>query len=226
MNNTTTSLYRPDKGRWIAGVAAGLSLRFGVAVWPIRIVFALLCFASGLGTLLYVAGWLWMPRQGETEGILPGWLNAGPARRRIGVILVGIVILVLASATGFIRGDLAGALALVGIGTLFYHGYLSRRDCPPATAPVPPKRRSHSARVYVGVAAITLGVLSLFHIATVGIHPEPHHYGTLAAGVIGFCFRIRSGARHEESSSPSSPIATDGGDPSRCSTGESLQTSS
>lgn len=61
----------------------------------IRTTFALLCLVSGLGILLYVAGWLLIPREGETEGILQGWLRTGSTRRRIGLILAGITTLIL-----------------------------------------------------------------------------------------------------------------------------------
>ena len=98
MSNGTTSLHRPDEGRWLAGVAAGLGRRFGVPVWIIRIAFALLCFAGGLGALLYLAGWLLVPREGETDAIVQGWLGTGQARRWVGVILVGLAVIILGSA--------------------------------------------------------------------------------------------------------------------------------
>ena len=126
MTNGTTSLHRPDEGRWLAGVAAGLGLWFGVPVWIIRIAFALLCFAGGLGALLYVAGWLLIPREGETDAIVQGWLGTGQARRWVGVTLVGLAVIILASETGLIRGDLAFAVVLIGLGVMLYRGDLSR----------------------------------------------------------------------------------------------------
>ena len=128
MSNGTTSLYRPTEGRWLAGVAAGLGLRFGVPVWIIRVAFALLCFAGGLGALLYVAGWLLIPREGETDAIVQGWLGTGQARQWVGVILVGLAVIILASETGLIRGDLAFAVVLIGVGVMLYRGDLSRGD--------------------------------------------------------------------------------------------------
>ena len=135
MSNGTTSLHRPDEGRWLAGVAAGLGLRFGVPVWIIRVAFALLCFAGGLGALLYVAGWLLIPREGETDAIVQGWLGSGQARRWVGVTLVGLAVIILASETGLIRGDLAFAVVLIGIGVMLYRGDLSRRDRQQDSAP-------------------------------------------------------------------------------------------
>ena len=135
MSNETASLHRPDEGRWLAGVAAGLGLRFGVPVWVIRIAFALLCFAGGLGALLYVAGWLLIPGEGETDAIVQGWLGTGQARRWVGVILVGLAVIILVSETGLIRGDLAFAVVMIGIGVMLYRGDLSRDVRQQAVAP-------------------------------------------------------------------------------------------
>ena len=212
MSNRTTSLHRPDEGRWLAGVAAGLGLRFEVPVGIIRIAFAVLCFAGGLGALLYVAGWLLIPREGETDSIVQGWLATGEARRWVGVILVGLALIILVSETGLIRGDLAVAVVLIGIGVMLYRGDLSRGDRPPTTPqstdrevspegaaeapaippapaavadPVPRPARSYLGRVCAGVAVMALGVLGLFDTVIPGFHPDFHHYVALVLGVIG-----------------------------------------
>ncbi|MCY4367988.1 MAG: PspC domain-containing protein [bacterium] len=135
MTNRTTSLHRPDEGRWLAGVASGLGLRFGVPVWINRIAFALLCFAGGLGALLYVAGWLLIPREGEADAIVQGWLGTGQARRWVGVTLVGLAVIIMASETGLIRSDLAFAVVLIGLGVMLYRGDLSREHHQQDVAP-------------------------------------------------------------------------------------------
>ena len=210
MNNKATSLYRPHQGRWLAGVAAGLSLRFGAPVALVRVAFVLLCFAGGLGALLYLAGWLLIPSEGETDSIVQGWLDTDQARRWVGVVLVGLAVIILGSATGLIRGDLAFAVVLIGIGVMLYRGDLGRGDHrpetpqatnretspegaaaaaavppAPAAAPAPPKERSYLGRVCVGIAVIALGVMGLFDEVIVGFRPEFHHYVALAVGVIG-----------------------------------------
>ena len=212
MSTRTTSLHRPDEGRAIAGVAAGLSLHFEVPVWIIRVAFAVLCFAGGLGALLYVAGWLLIPREGETDAIVQGWLGTGQARRWVGVILVGIAVIILVSETGLIRGDLAFAVVLIGIGVMLYRGDLSRGDRRPTTPqstdrevspegaaeasavppvpaavadPVPRPARSYLGRVCAGVAVMALGVLGSFDTVIPGFHPDFHHYVALVLGVIG-----------------------------------------
>ena len=212
MSNQATRLHRPREGRWIAGVAAGLALHLGVAAGIIRVAFALLCFVGGLGVLLYVAGWLLIPGEGENESIVQGWVGAGQARRWVGVILVGVAIIILAAETSLIRGDLAFAVVLVGIGVMLFRGDLSRGDRPPAprrsssqeaaphgaaegsiappppaavTTPPPPRARSYLGRVFLGVAVIALGVLGLLDEVVPGFHPHFFHYMALAMGVIG-----------------------------------------
>ena len=212
MSNRTTSLHRPDEGRWLAGVAAGLGLRYEVPVGIIRIAFAVLCFAGGLGALLYVAGWLLIPREGETDSIVQGWSATGQARQWVGVILVGLAVIILVSDIGIIRGDLAVAVVLIGIGVMLYRGDLSRGDRRPTTRqstdrevsaegaaeasavppvpaavadPVPRPARSYLGRVCAGVAVMALGVLGLFDTVVPGFHPDFHHYVALVLGVIG-----------------------------------------
>ena len=212
MSNQPTRLHRPEEGRWIAGVAAGLALHLGVAAGVIRAAFALLCFVGGLGVLLYVAGWLLIPGEGQAESIVQGWVGAGQARRWVGVILVGVAIIILAAETSLIRGDLAFAVVLIGLGVMLFRGDLGRGDRPPAprrshsreapadeaaeasgaappspaaAIPPPPKERSYLGRVFVGVAVIALGLLGLLDEVVPGFHPHFYHYMALAMGVIG-----------------------------------------
>jgi signal transduction histidine kinase/phage shock protein PspC (stress-responsive transcriptional regulator) len=50
-------LVRPEHGRVIAGVAAGVAAHLGLPVRAVRIVFALTALGGGAGLLLYI--WLW-----------------------------------------------------------------------------------------------------------------------------------------------------------------------
>lgn len=51
-------LVRPRNGRIVGGVAAGLALHLGVDVLYVRIAFAVLAIASGVGVLAYAALWI------------------------------------------------------------------------------------------------------------------------------------------------------------------------
>lgn len=65
------ALTRPDDGRLLAGVCAGLAAHLGIPVAGVRIVFAALLLASGAGGILYLWFWATVPRVGSDEGIVP-----------------------------------------------------------------------------------------------------------------------------------------------------------
>ncbi|MEV0979208.1 PspC domain-containing protein [Streptomyces sp. NPDC049915] len=54
-------LYRSSDGRWLGGVARGLAGHLGLPVIWVRLVFAGLFMADGLGALLYAAFWFFVP---------------------------------------------------------------------------------------------------------------------------------------------------------------------
>lgn len=62
-------LYRPNLGRMVAGVAAGIAQYLGVDVTVVRIVLAVLTFVGGAGVPVYVAGWLLIPDEGASQSI-------------------------------------------------------------------------------------------------------------------------------------------------------------
>ena len=59
-------LHRADRGRMLAGVAAGLADYFDVDPTLVRIAFVALSFVGGLAVPLYLAGWLLIPDE-ETD---------------------------------------------------------------------------------------------------------------------------------------------------------------
>jgi phage shock protein PspC (stress-responsive transcriptional regulator) len=59
-------LVRPQSGRVLGGVCAGLGQRFGIAPWTARLLFVLLLMVvPGSQILLYPVLWIVMPSQGE-----------------------------------------------------------------------------------------------------------------------------------------------------------------
>jgi phage shock protein C len=64
MQRTMGGLYRPRRGRMVAGVAIGLARRFGLPVWLVRLVWLLLLLPGGLpGILPYAILWIVMPSE-------------------------------------------------------------------------------------------------------------------------------------------------------------------
>ena len=66
---TAPPLSRPASGRMLAGVAAGLARYLDVDVTIVRIVFAVLAVAGGVGVPLYLIGWLLIPEEGTGRSI-------------------------------------------------------------------------------------------------------------------------------------------------------------
>lgn len=60
---------RSRDDRLFGGVAGGLSRRLGIDVTLIRIVFVVVTLAGGFGAAAYVAGWLLIPLDGDTQSI-------------------------------------------------------------------------------------------------------------------------------------------------------------
>lgn len=90
-------LVRVERGRVVGGVAAGIAESLEVDPTLIRLVFALLAFASGAGVLGYAGAWLLLPLEGRP----------GPTRRRR---LAGIVALVIAFSLALRGFGLADSL--------------------------------------------------------------------------------------------------------------------
>nr|WP_237843838.1 ATP-binding protein [Cellulosimicrobium cellulans] len=108
-------LRRPERGRWVAGVCAGLAAHLGVSVGVVRLVMALLGLAGGAGVALYVFWWLTVPsgdpaaardeqRPASLSRLAPrlqGSVRRLPVRDvAIGVVLLGGAALLVALRTG------------------------------------------------------------------------------------------------------------------------------
>ncbi len=57
----TKKLVRPRKGRWIAGVCAGIADRFGVSRLGVRALFVVSIILPGPQFLIYIALWVFIP---------------------------------------------------------------------------------------------------------------------------------------------------------------------
>lgn len=57
-------LSRPQQGRWLAGVAAGVAARLGIDAWIVRLLLVVLAVAGGSAVLVYALLWFCMPPVG------------------------------------------------------------------------------------------------------------------------------------------------------------------
>jgi phage shock protein C len=58
----TTTLTRPQQGRVIAGVCAGLAQRFGWNANVVRLLFLLSCLLPGPQFVIYLVLWVLIPK--------------------------------------------------------------------------------------------------------------------------------------------------------------------
>ncbi|WP_435738832.1 PspC domain-containing protein [Cellulosimicrobium sp. PMB13] len=108
-------LRRPERGRWVGGVCAGIAAHLGVPVGPVRLVMGLLGLAGGAGIALYVFWWLTIPtgdprtardeqRPASLSRLAPrlqGRVSRMPVRDvAIGVVLLGGAGLLVALRNG------------------------------------------------------------------------------------------------------------------------------
>lgn len=56
-------LVRPSRGKLVAGVLVGISRRYDVSPWVVRVAFLASMLLPGPQILLYLALWIVMPRQ-------------------------------------------------------------------------------------------------------------------------------------------------------------------
>ena len=61
--STLSRLHRSLADRWIGGVCGGLGELTGIPAWSWRILFVLTTFLHGLGLLMYILLWIFVPVQ-------------------------------------------------------------------------------------------------------------------------------------------------------------------
>jgi len=128
MNRSTDGpMVRPQEGRVVAGVALAVADRLGMSPGAVRLIWFVLSFFGGLGVLLYIAGWLLIPEEGTTDSIAEDAMSRlGDATTWIGIGLIVIAGVTLITMLGWVRTDLAWAVALLAVGVLLYQGRLGR----------------------------------------------------------------------------------------------------
>lgn len=138
MDDTTARarLVRRADRRLIAGVAGGLGDYFGVSAGWFRAGFVLATFAGGLGVVTYLLLWFVIPRQDLPRSAVQQTADHFPdAPAWIGLGLIGIGVLSLASQLGIHVGAVGWALVLIGVGFLLFR---RADDAEVEPGPLPP----------------------------------------------------------------------------------------
>ena len=61
-----TKLRKIRAGKWLGGICGGVAYRFGIPVWIVRAVWCFLTLTMGVGLLLYILLWIFMPKWDTT----------------------------------------------------------------------------------------------------------------------------------------------------------------
>ncbi len=130
-------IYRPDDGRWAAGVAAGLARRWGVDPILVRGIFVALAFAGGIGVAAYGIGWLLLPQQNgriHLQEAIHGRFSAG----FVGAVLLSLSLFGNAAGDHVFAGPPRVLALLFLIGLIWWMHRHSNPSWPPAAEPGEP----------------------------------------------------------------------------------------
>lgn len=96
-NGATRAPFRRQRdGGHIAGVARGLASTLEVDVTYVRLAFVVLTFASGVGLILYIAGWIFVPSTDGSAPLISAGISGETSARQgiaLGAIVLGIALL-------------------------------------------------------------------------------------------------------------------------------------
>jgi len=128
---------RPRRGRKVAGVAAGIGIRYGIDPIVVRVAFVVATFYGGAGILFYLLGWLFLPEQDDEAAPFESMIQ----HRRSSTSTAFTVLLCLALIPAFwffVDNQFAGILgAVIVAGALFLlhrtRGHLNRPPVPSTT---------------------------------------------------------------------------------------------
>jgi phage shock protein PspC (stress-responsive transcriptional regulator) len=152
-SGSPVGLVRVDRGSWLGGVCAGLAQASRLSVAWVRLGFAVAVMLGGLGIVLYLACWLIIPAEGDSEQ---------PQRPRDAVVLAQACAALAALAALALIGAVAAVFGfgwvVVGLGAVVLVAVLAGwRRLGPAWALLP-------------VAALTLPAIA---VATSGLRLAP-----------------------------------------------------
>jgi phage shock protein PspC (stress-responsive transcriptional regulator) len=203
----TRVLRRRGDDRVLGGVASGIADYFNVDPLLIRIGFVGLMVFNGLGLLLYIGAWLFIPADTDGQSVIQRALGRGGIG---GVLLAALFIIVAAGFVFGVLGEVGGRTGAVEIAVIALIGIaigavLVRRRDPeiapavatssteatqPMTTPEPVAVRRPSAPpsplgwYVLGAMLVGIGLMALW-IAITGAVIEPARYFGLALAILG-----------------------------------------
>lgn len=133
-------LARPQNGRYVAGVCAGIGRATNTDPVLWRVLLAVLAVFGGAGLLIYLAAWLIIPAEGDSGSPLENVLGKGQSSTSP-ITVAGLTILALVTFA-YIMSDTWRAMLLVACAAVVGALIVNRGRIPtqgaPAPAPPPP----------------------------------------------------------------------------------------
>jgi phage shock protein PspC (stress-responsive transcriptional regulator) len=106
---------RPQGGRIVAGVAAGIGRRYGVDPVIIRIALVVATFFGGAGVLFYLLGWLVLPAEQDEVSAVEALVGRGRSATPGSLTIVLIILLFPAFAYFTHDGDFSTYVVAAGL---------------------------------------------------------------------------------------------------------------
>ncbi|MCP2182591.1 PspC domain-containing protein [Prauserella alba] len=161
---------RPAQGRKIAGVAAGIGLRYGIDPIVIRVALVALTFFGGVGPAVYLLGWLFLPGTDDEVSPFESLLGHGGSAtsKALTLLLCAACFPAFGLAFGGTWLDGGGLVGMALVVTALYllhrgRGHLRRPDAAGAgtlgdrTAPEPGTRVDTATADWDALGASPLG---------------------------------------------------------------------
>ena len=145
MSAVAPKLLRRDRdNRWLGGVCAGISRRYGIDLWLVRFAFVAATAAGGIGVVLYGLAWLLIPADDSRTAAAPP--TRAPTGRAAVEVALGTGLLVISAlltfrALGIWFSDaIVWPLVLVASGgALIWRQSLGSREAEVPSVPAPPR---------------------------------------------------------------------------------------
>lgn len=155
-------MYRRRSGRTIAGIAGGIADHLNVDVLWVRLAFAALAAAGGVGVIVYGLLWAFVPQQDPEAEAAP--ISTKERQQAIGLIALGVGVAIAGgSLTGTFNGWAGAALALAVIGSAIVWREADERR---------KGERGAFVRTLSGIGLVVSGVAA-FLLQAVGNYDQP-----------------------------------------------------
>ncbi|MCE7005992.1 PspC domain-containing protein [Kibdelosporangium philippinense] len=168
-------MYRRRSGRTIAGIAGGLADHLNVDVLWVRLAFAALAAAGGVGVIVYGLLWAFVPQQDPEADVTP--ITNKERQQAIGLIALGVGVAIAGgSLTGTFNGWAGAALALAVVGAAVVWREADERR---------KGERGGFVRTLSGIGLVVSGVVA-FLLQAVGNYDQPQFIiATVLAVLLG-----------------------------------------